>query len=217
MNILADLKQRGLIHQKTFAFEPPAAEKIPELKQAVEQIVELEQEKETQGAPASEIQRILPADKVLTLYCGFDPTADSLHVGHLMGQLMLRRFQLAGNHPIALAGGATGQIGDPSGKASERQLLTRDQIQHNVESIKRQLSRILDFDSKTNPARLVDNADWTAPIPLLDFLRDIGKHFSVNVMMQKESVRARMEDREAGISFTEFSYMLLRSEERRVG
>jgi tyrosyl-tRNA synthetase len=119
------------------------------------------------------------------LYCGFDPTADSLHVGHLMGQLMLRRFQLAGHHPIPLAGGATGQIGDPSGKTSERQLLTRDQINHNVACIKRQLSRILDFDGKTNPARLVDNATWIGQITFLDFLRDVGKHFSVNVMMQK--------------------------------
>jgi tyrosyl-tRNA synthetase len=146
-----------------------------------------------------------------TLYCGFDPTADSLHVGHLMGQVMLRRFQLAGHHPLPLAGGATGQIGDPSGKASERQLLTRDQIDHNVECIKRQLSRILDFDSKINPARMVDNATWAAPLTFLDFLRDVGKYFSVNVMMQKESVRARMQDREAGISYTEFSYMLLQA------
>src|SRR5262245_26354067 len=147
----------------------------------------------------------------ITLYCGFDPTADSLHLGHLMGQLTLRRFQLAGHHPIPLAGGATGQIGDPSGRTSERQLLSREQIKHNLECIKRQLSRILDFDTKKNPARLVDNADWTSPISFLDFLRDVGKHFSVNVMMQKESVRARMEDREAGISFTEFSYMLLQA------
>jgi tyrosyl-tRNA synthetase len=146
-----------------------------------------------------------------TLYCGFDPTADSLHVGHLMGQIMLRRFQLAGHHPLPLAGGATGQIGDPSGKSSERQLLTREQINHNVECIKRQLSRILDFTGTANPARLVDNATWTAQVTFLDFLRDIGKHFSVNVMMQKESVRARMEDRETGISYTEFSYMLLQA------
>jgi len=147
----------------------------------------------------------------ITLYCGFDPTADSLHIGHLMGQMMLRRFQLAGHHPIPLAGGATGQIGDPSGKTSERQLLTREQINHNVECIKRQLSRILDFDSKTNPARLLDNASWTANISYLDFLRDIGKHFSINQMVAKESVRTRMEDREAGISYTEFSYMLLQA------
>jgi tyrosyl-tRNA synthetase len=147
----------------------------------------------------------------ITLYCGFDPTADSLHVGHLMGQVMLRRFQLAGHHPLPLAGGATGQIGDPSGKTSERQLLTREQIEHNVGCIKAQLSRILDFENRTNPARLVDNATWTRSVPLLDFLRDIGKHFSVNVMMQKESVRARMDDRESGISYTEFSYMLLQA------
>ncbi|HUA68858.1 MAG TPA: tyrosine--tRNA ligase [Candidatus Saccharimonadales bacterium] len=147
----------------------------------------------------------------VTLYCGFDPTADSLHVGHLMGQVMLRRFQLAGHHPIPLAGGATGQIGDPSGKTSERQLLTREQINHNVERIKRQLSRILDFDCKTNPARLVDNATWTTSLNFLDFLRDVGKHFSVNQMVAKESVRARMEDREAGLSYTEFSYMLLQA------
>lgn len=147
----------------------------------------------------------------LVLYCGFDPTADSLHVGHLMGQLMLRRFQLAGHHPIPLAGGATGMIGDPSGKSSERQLLSRDQIEHNKGCIKAQLQRILDFDTPVNPARLVDNADWTAPVGFLDFLRDIGKHFSVNVMMAKESVRSRMEDREVGISYTEFSYMLLQA------
>jgi len=147
----------------------------------------------------------------VTLYCGFDPTADSLHVGHLMGQVMLRRFQLAGHHPVPLAGGATGQIGDPSGKTTERQLLTREQIAHNVECIKRQLSRILDFENTSNPARLVDNAAWIARTSYLDFLRDVGKHFSVNVMIQKESVRARMEDRESGISYTEFSYMLLQA------
>jgi len=147
----------------------------------------------------------------VTLYCGFDPTADSLHVGHLMGQLMLRRFQLAGHRPIPLAGGATGQIGDPSGKSAERQLLTRAQLEENVGCIKRQLQRILDFESGMNPAQLVDNAAWTAQVSYLDFLRDVGKHFSVNVMLAKESVRARLEDREAGISYTEFSYMLLQA------
>ena len=151
------------------------------------------------------------AEGPVALYCGFDPTADSLHVGHLMGQLMLRRFQLAGHHPLPLAGGATGSIGDPSGKSSERNLLTREVLEHNVACIKHQLSRILDFDCATNPARLVDNATWTAGISYLDFLRDIGKHFSVNVMVAKDSVRSRMEDREAGISYTEFSYMLLQA------
>ena len=147
----------------------------------------------------------------LTLYCGFDPTADSLHVGNLVPLLALRRFQMHGHHPIAVAGGATGSIGDPSGKAQERQLLTRDVLKSNIASVKTQLARLLDFDSQTNPARLVDNADWTAPVSYLEFLRDIGKHFSVNQMVAKESVRARMEDRETGISYTEFSYMLLQA------
>jgi len=147
----------------------------------------------------------------VTLYCGFDPTADSLHVGHLVPLLALRRFQNYGHHPIAVAGGATGSIGDPSGKSAERSLLTKDQITANVESVRPQLARLLDFDRQSNPARLVDNADWTAGLSYLDFLRDIGKHFTVNQMVAKESVRARMEDREVGISYTEFSYMLLQA------
>ena len=147
----------------------------------------------------------------VTLYCGFDPTADSLHVGNLVPLLALRRFQLAGHYPVAVAGGATGSIGDPSGKTQERQLLSKEVLDSNIASVKEQLRRWLDFDSKINPARLVDNASWTASISYLDFLRDIGKHFSVNQMIQKESVRARMEDRETGISYTEFSYMLLQA------
>ncbi|MDB6065364.1 MAG: tyrS [Pedosphaera sp.] len=147
----------------------------------------------------------------ITLYCGFDPTADSLHVGNLVPLLALRRFQLLGHHPIAVAGGATGSIGDPSGKTAERQLLTREILDANIASVKEQLRRLLDFETTTNPARLVDNASWTVPVSYLDFLRDIGKHFSVNMMVAKESVRARMEDREAGISYTEFSYMLLQA------
>ncbi len=147
----------------------------------------------------------------ITLYCGFDPTADSLHVGNLVPLLALRRFQILGHHPIAVAGGATGSIGDPSGKSQERQLLTKEILASNITSVKSQLARLLDFDTKTNPARLVDNATWTAPISFLDFLRDIGKHFSVNMMVSKESVRARMEDRDVGISYTEFSYMLLQA------
>ncbi|MGH8021817.1 MAG: tyrosine--tRNA ligase [Opitutaceae bacterium] len=146
----------------------------------------------------------------LALYCGFDPTGDSLHVGHLMGQLTLRRFQLAGHHPIALAGGATGMIGDPSGKSAERNLLTREQLAHNLSRIKGQLARLLDFEAAENPARLVDNADWTAPISYLDFLRDVGKHFPLNIMLAKESVKSRMEG-DAGISYTEFSYQLLQA------
>jgi tyrosyl-tRNA synthetase len=147
----------------------------------------------------------------ITLYCGFDPTADSLHVGNLVPLLALRRFQLLGHHPIAVAGGATGSIGDPSGKTAERQLLTKEVLDHNIASVKVQLAKLLDFETKQNPARLVDNASWTAGISYLDFLRDIGKHFSVNQMVAKESVRARMEDREVGISYTEFSYMLLQA------
>ena len=147
---------------------------------------------------------------LITLYCGFDPTGDSLHVGHLMGQLTLRRFQLAGHHPIALAGGATGKIGDPSGKSAERNLLTREQLAHNVAAIKGQLARLLDFDAAGNPARLVDNADWTAPMSYLDFLRDVGKHFSLNIMLAKDSVKSRMEG-DGGISYTEFSYQLLQA------
>jgi tyrosyl-tRNA synthetase len=145
-----------------------------------------------------------------TLYCGFDPTADSLHLGHLMGQLTLRRFQLAGHHPLPLAGGATGMIGDPGGRSSERNLLGRDELAHNVACIKKQLAKFIDFDSKVNPARLVDNADWTAGVSYLDFLRDVGKHFSINVMLAKDSVRSRLES-DSGISYTEFSYMLLQA------
>ena len=151
------------------------------------------------------------ASTPITLYCGFDPTADSLHVGNLVPLLALRRFQILGHHPIALAGGATGSIGDPSGRTQERQLLTPEILDHNIAKVKVQLARLLDFETKANPARLLDNATWTAPVSFLDFLRDIGKHFSVNQMVAKESVRARMEDREVGISYTEFSYMLLQA------
>jgi tyrosyl-tRNA synthetase len=147
----------------------------------------------------------------ITLYCGFDPTADSLHVGNLVPLLALRRFQLLGHNPIAVAGGATGSIGDPSGKTQERQLLTKEILDRNIASVKVQLAKLLDFETKQNPARVVDNAGWTQNISFLEFLRDIGKHFSVNQMVAKESVRARMEDRETGISYTEFSYMLLQA------
>jgi tyrosyl-tRNA synthetase len=146
----------------------------------------------------------------IALYCGFDPTGDSLHVGHLMGQLTLRRFQRAGHTPIALAGGATGMIGDPSGKSAERNLLTREQLSHNIECIKAQLARLLDFGSGENAALLVDNADWTAPLSFLDFLRDVGKHFPLSGMLAKDSVKSRMAG-ESGISYTEFSYQLLQA------
>ena len=149
----------------------------------------------------------------ISVYVGFDPTADSLHAGNLLGQVMLRRFQLAGHNPVVLAGGATGMVGDPGGRSEERNLLDRETLSHNVACVKRQLEKILDFDGP-HAARLVDNADWTAPMSALDFLRDVGKHFTVNQMVAKESVRARMES-EHGISYTEFSYMLLQANDFR--
>src|SRR6185369_6804606 len=130
-------------------------------------------------------------------------------VGNLVPLFALRRFQMLGHRPIALAGGSTGMIGDPSGKSEERNLLTIEQLERNVAGIKPQLEKFLDFDVKSNPARLVNNVDWTAPVGVLDFLRDIGKHVSVNAMTAKDSVRTRIETREAGISYAEFSYMLL--------
>lgn len=149
------------------------------------------------------------AEGPLTLYAGFDPTADSLHVGNLVPLLALRRFQDFGHRPIALAGGATGMIGDPSGKSSERNLQTPDQVTANIAAIRDQLAKFLDFESTTNPAQLVDNSSWTAPFSYLEFLRDVGKHFPVNLMLAKDSVRTRLE--EGGISYTEFSYMLLQA------
>jgi len=146
----------------------------------------------------------------LTLYCGFDPTADSLHIGSLLPILGLVHFQRAGHKPIALVGGGTGLIGDPSGKTQERQLLSLAHVEQNLAGIRSQLERFLDF-SGANAAVVVNNADWLARLPLLEFLRDIGKHFTVNVMMAKESVRARVEDRDHGMSFTEFTYMLLQA------
>ncbi len=155
------------------------------------------------------VQELLAAQKV-TVYNGFDATADSLHVGHLVPLIALARLQRFGHHPIALAGGGTSMIGDPSGKATERQLLGREVIEANVEAIKVQLAHLLDFEVKSNPARVLNNADWLMPLSLIDFLRDVGKHFTVNYMISKESVRTRLE-REDGISFTEFAYMLLQS------
>jgi len=148
------------------------------------------------------------------IYVGFDPTADSLHVGHLLGQLTLRRFQLAGHRPFPLAGGATGMVGDPSGKSEERNLLDEDTLAHNVECIKGQLQNLLDFSPGIASATLVNNADWTSQIKALDFLRDVGKHITVNQMMAKESVKNRLHS-ENGLSYTEFSYMLLQANDFR--
>ena len=144
------------------------------------------------------------------IYVGFDPTADSLHVGHLLGQITLRRFQIAGHRPFPLAGGATGMVGDPSGKSEERNLLDADTLARNVESIKNQLKNLLDFSPGASSATLVNNADWTSNITALDFLRDVGKHITVNQMMAKESVKNRLNS-ENGLSYTEFSYMLLQA------
>jgi tyrosyl-tRNA synthetase len=148
------------------------------------------------------------------LYIGFDPTADSLHAGHLVGQLFMRRFQLAGHRPFPLAGGATGMVGDPGGRSEERNMLDNETLRHNVECIKVQLSKLLDFEPGPYRATLVNNADWTHPITMLEFLRDVGKHFTVNQMMAKDSVRSRL-DSEHGISYTEFSYMLLQANDFR--
>ncbi|MCA9105938.1 MAG: tyrosine--tRNA ligase [Planctomycetales bacterium] len=151
------------------------------------------------------------AEQQRTLYAGFDPTADSLHVGSLVPLMALRRFQRAGHRPIAVVGGATGMIGDPSGKSAERKLLSPEQLRHNVEGIRGQMERLLEFGSAANSALLVDNYDWMGPVSFIEFLRDVGKHVPVNTMLAKESVKNRLERTDAGLSFTEFSYMLLQA------
>lgn len=174
MNLLDDLKWRGLVAQST---DEEALRKSLE--------------------------------KPITLYIGFDPTAPSLHIGNLVVILVLRRFQLAGHNPIALIGGATGLVGDPSGRNEERALNSEETVAGWVARYKEQLSSFLDFSAKDNPARLVNNLDWTAPLTAIEFLRDIGKHFSVNQMLAKDSVSSRLES--GGISYTEFSYQVLQS------
>lgn len=173
MNILQDLKDRGLIYQSTD--EEALAKRLEE------------------GS--------------ITLYCGFDPTADSLHIGSLLPILALRRFQLAGHKPIALVGGGTGLIGDPSGKANERTLNTPEVVKGYSESLRKQLSRFVDFEGES-AAQVANNYDWIAPLSVIEFLRDIGKNFGINYMLSKESVSSRLEK---GISFTEFSYMILQA------
>ena len=158
----------------------------------------------TEGLPEA-----LAREKV-TAYIGFDPTASSLQVGNLLALMGLARMQRYGHTPIALAGGGTGMIGDPSGKTSERQLLNLEIVQANVEAIKPQLARFLDFDVKSNRAIIENNATWLTTVPMMDFLRTVGKHFTVNYMVAKDSVKSRL-DREDGISYTEFSYMLLQA------
>lgn len=153
------------------------------------------------------LEKLLNEEKI-KLYCGFDPTADSLHIGHLLPILMLRRFQLAGHHPIALVGGATGLIGDPSGKKAERTLNDKETVAEWSERIKEQLSRFLEFEGVDNPAMMANNYDWIGKMDLITFLRDVGKNFGLNYMLAKDTVQSRID---TGISFTEFSYMILQS------
>ena len=161
-------------------------------------------------ANREELERLLaPGAPPVTLYVGFDPSADSLHLGSLIPILLLRRFQRAGHRVIALAGGATGMIGDPSGKSAERNLLSVEVLEANIASIQGQLTHLLDSEDKMASVIFLNNADWIKPVGLLEFLRDIGKHFTVNAMVAKESVKQRMEG--AGISFTEFSYPLIQA------
>ena len=155
------------------------------------------------------LRELLTRDK-LTTYIGFDPTAASLHVGSLLPMVALARLQRFGHPPIAVMGGGTGMIGDPSGKATERALLTVEQVDKNVAGIRGQLARFLDFDDTSTPARLVNNAEWLTKLSAIEFMRDVGKHFTVNYMLAKESVKRRSESDE-GISYTEFSYLLLQS------
>lgn len=147
-------------------------------------------------------------NQVVTLYCGFDPTADSLHIGHLVPALMLKRFQKAGHRPIALIGGGTGMIGDPSGRTDERQLNDEETVDYFSQQIKKQLAQILSFDDSTNGAIARNNKEWLGSLTLIEFLRDTGKHFGINYMLAKDSVQSRLEN---GISFTEFTYMILQS------
>lgn len=155
------------------------------------------------------LSEVLDNEKV-TAYIGFDPSAASLHVGSLLPVMALARLQRDGHTPIAIVGGGTGLIGDPSGKTQERMLLTKEQVEANLLGIKAQLAHFLDFEAASNPASIINNADWLTTIPMMDFLRDVGKHFTVNYMLAKESVSRRLEQ-EQGITFTEFSYMLLQA------
>ncbi len=181
MSLLSDLRWRGLIHQTT----------------------------DDAGIEA------WLEERPRTVYAGFDPTADSLHVGSLLGLIVLRRFQQAGHKPIAVVGGATGMIGDPSGKSAERNLLSKEDLQRNVAGLGEQMSHFLDFDAGSCSAELVNNFDWVGPWSYLEFLRDVGKNFPVNVMLAKDSVKSRLGRNEGGegegMSYTEFSYMLLQA------
>ena len=151
--------------------------------------------------------RKLVEEKKISLYCGVDPTGDSMHIGHLIPFMMMKRFQLAGHHPVILIGGATGTIGDPSGRQTERQLQTLEQVQQNVDALTAQMQKLFDFGGNSE-VKMVNNYDWTKDVSILDFLRDYGKNFSINTMLGKDIVASRLE---TGISFTEFSYQILQS------
>lgn len=155
------------------------------------------------------VDALLDGDQMVTVYVGFDPTADSLHLGHIIPLMALRRLQKAGHRPIVLAGGCTAMVGDPSGKKSDRQLLTLEAIEHNKEAVKKQLAHFVDFDCGANSAILADNYDWLGKLSLVEFLRDVGKYFTVNTMIRKEHVRSRIEDPDKSISYTEFTYTML--------
>lgn len=192
---------------------PPPALPAPDALPTVAPVADVLADLEWRGLIAQTTDRDALAKGLaggpLTLYCGFDPTGESLHVGNLVPLFALRRFQLAGHRPIALAGGATGFIGDPSGRSAERVLMTSDVVAARVARIRSQMERFLDFGDGPSGALMADNLDWTAPMSAIDFLRDVGKHFSINAMLAKESVSARLET--GGLSYTEFSYMLLQS------
>jgi len=160
---------------------------------------------------SDDLDDFLPEGSNRTIYVGFDPTADSLHLGNLIPVMGLAHAQLHGHTPLVLVGGGTGLIGDPSGKSSERTLLTREKAEENALAIRAQLSRFFEFSFADNRALMLNNADWLCSLNLLEFLRDIGKHFSVNEMIKRDSVRTRLEERDQGISYTEFSYMLMQS------
>ncbi|MFD3447071.1 tyrosine--tRNA ligase [Microbacteriaceae bacterium 4G12] len=151
--------------------------------------------------------RKLVEEKKISLYCGVDPTGDSMHIGHLIPFMMMKRFQLAGHHPVILIGGATGTIGDPSGRTTERTLQTLEQVQHNVDALTAQMQKLFDFGGNSE-VKMVNNYDWTHKVNIIDFLRDYGKHFSVNTMLAKDIVASRLD---TGISFTEFAYQILQS------
>ncbi len=200
MDLFSDLTWRGLVYQA--AFSSKAAERESAYEHPEEMF--MDEYLRRVDDPGKWL-----AEKPRTLYAGFDPTSDSLHIGSLLPAMTLRRFQKAGHRPIALVGGATGMVGDPTGKSEERNLLSREQLERNVAGIEQQLRSLLDFEGP-RPALLLNNFEWMQSFSFLDFLRDVGKHFPVNMMLAKDSVKGRLTS-EAGISYTEFSYMLLQA------